>query len=100
MSGGAKITREGGMAVEDGTDGVADGFIEVIPLYEHREEAGDGTSREITCSFADLRQEAEDGRRVAFLAGRLAGCQADLALSHGESSDGVHDEKHVFTLVA
>ena len=45
-------------------------------------------------------RSAKHRRRVAFLAGRLAGGQSDLALSHGQARDRIHDQQDVGALVA
>ena len=42
----------------------------------------------------------KDGGRVAFLAGRFAGGETDLALGHGEAGDGIHDQQNVLALIA
>ena len=55
---------------------------------------------EIARAFADLRQQVEDRRRVALLAGRLTGGQADLALRHGQPRNGIHHQQHVRALIA
>ena len=51
-------------------------------------------------ALADFRQQVEDRRRVALLAGRFAGGEADLALRHGEAGDRIHHEQHVGALIA
>ena len=56
--------------------------------------------RKFPARSQDLGQQVEDRRRVAFLAGRFAGGEADLALGHGEAGNGIHDQKHVGALVA
>ena len=37
---------------------------------------------------------------IAFLAGRFAGCQADLALGHGQARHRIHHQQDVCALVA
>ena len=49
----------------------------------------------IAGTLKHLGQQSEDGRRIAFLAGRLASGQPDFALRHCQARDGVHDQQHV-----
>ena len=51
-------------------------------------------------ALEDLRQQIEDARRVALLAGRLARRQADLALRHGQPRHRIHHQQHALSLIA
>jgi hypothetical protein len=55
---------------------------------------------EVAGPLADLRQQAEYGRRVALLAGRFARRQTDFPLRHGEARNRIHHEKDIFAAVA
>ena len=55
---------------------------------------------EVAGALEHLGQQVEDRRRVALLAGRLAGRQADLALRHGQARHRIHHQQHVGALVA
>src|SRR5262249_15738957 len=88
------------MAVENGAHRVADGLIEIVTFDEHGEEAGDGALGETASAFEDLRQEIEDGRRIALLPRWFPGGQANFALGHRKACDGIHDEENVGALIA
>ncbi len=55
---------------------------------------------EISGALEHLGQQIEDRWRVAFLAGRFAGGETDLALGHGKAGNRIHDQEHVGSLVA
>ena len=95
-----KLPRENDVAVQDGAHGVADGLVEIVAFHQHGEEAGDRSFAKISRPLQHLRQQIEYRRRVAFLAGRLAGGQADLALRHRQACDRIHDQQNVGALVA
>ena len=76
------------------------GSLKSSPSTSTVKNAGDRAVVEIPGALADLRKQAEDRGRVALLAGRFAGRQADLALRHGEARDGIHHQQHVLALVA
>src|ERR1039458_1150742 len=81
------------VAIQDGAAGIANRLVEIVALHQNREEAGDRALLKPPGALQDFRKEIEDRGRVSFLAGRLAGRQADLPLGHGQARDGVHDEK-------
>jgi len=62
------------------------GSLKFVTLHQHCEEAGDEAGAEIAGALKDLRKQMKDGRGVAFLAGRLARGQTDLALGHRQPS--------------
>ena len=55
---------------------------------------------EVAGALQNSGQQVEDGRRIAFLAGRFAGGQADFALRHGEAGNRIHNQQHFGALVA
>ena len=92
MSGGGQAAGKNDVPIQDGAYRVADRFVEVVAFHQNGEEAGDGAFLKISRALQDARQQIEDRRRVAFLAGRLAGGQPDLALGHGQAGHRIHDE--------
>jgi hypothetical protein len=100
MAGGGQAARENDVAVEDGAHGVADRFVEIVAFHQDGEESGDGALLKISGALQNARQQIEDRGRVALLAGRLAGGQADFALRHGQARHRIHDEQHVGALIA
>ncbi len=96
----AQLARQNDVAVQNGAHRVADGFVEIVAFHQHGEKSGDGALAKSSGPLEDLRQQIKDRRRVAFLAGRLAGRQTDLALRHGQASHRIHHQQHVLALVA
>ncbi|MDT4837043.1 hypothetical protein FQZ97_707640 [compost metagenome] len=52
------------------------------------------------CTLHQLGQGREHRRRIAAAGGRLAGSQADFALSPRETGHGIHQKQHALALVA
>jgi two-component system chemotaxis response regulator CheY len=99
MSGCAKMARERDVPIEDRTDGVANGLIKIVALDKDGKEASDRPVFKIAGPLTDPGQETENGRRVALLTRWLAGCQTNLALSHRQPCNRVHDEEYIFPSV-
>jgi hypothetical protein len=88
-----QLARQNDVAVEDGAHRVADGLVEIVAFHQHGEEAGDGAAAKFPARSKILGQQIENRRRVAFLAGRLAGRQPDFALRHGQARDRIHHQQ-------
>ena len=100
MSHGAELAGQNNVAVQDGTRGVADGFVKVVAFHQHSEKSSDGGLGVVSGAFKNLGQHLEDAGRVALLAGRLAGGQSDFPLRHREPGDRIHHQKHGLALIA
>lgn len=100
MAHGAELAGKNDVAIEDGANGVADGFVEIVAFDENGEEARDRAFGEFAGALEDFWQELEGAWGIAFLTGRLTGCEADFALGHGKTGDGIDDEEYVLALVA
>lgn len=100
MTHGAELAGEDDVAIKDGANSVADGFIEIIPFDEDGEETGDRTLGEFSGALENFGQELKGAGRIAFLARRLAGGEANFSLCHGEASHRIDYEEDVFALVA
>ena len=100
MAGRAQFARQNDMTVQNGPHRVADGFVKIVAFHQHGEKSGDGAFAKSPGPLEDLGQQIEDRRRIALLAGRLAGRQTNLALRHGEPGDRIHHQQHVFALIA
>src|SRR5205809_6973993 len=100
VSGGAQRPRKDNVAIQHGAYGVADRFVEVVALHQHREESGDGAVPEISRALKNLGKQAEHRRRIAFLTGRLSRRETDLTLRHGEACHRIHHHQDARTLVA
>ena len=75
-------------------------FVKIVAFHQHGIEAGDGAALKVSGALEDFGKQAEHGRRVALLAGRLAGGEPDFALRHGQPRDRVHDQQNIQSLIA
>ena len=88
------------VAVQQPSHGIANRIVRIVGLDEHGIERGNAPLRAASGTFDELRQKCIYRRRKTSRRGRFAGGEADLALRQSESGQRVHDQEHVFALIA
>ena len=88
------------VAIEQAPQGIADGLIGIVPLDENSVERRDTAPLVDTGALDELREHREDAGRIAASCGYLTGGQSNFALRHGESSDRVHEQEYIFSLIS
>ena len=83
------------MPIQNGARLVSDGFVVVVPVHQHRVDAGHGPNRTRTGPFQQLSHHRESRRRVTASGGRFTYGQADFALRHAGTGQGIHHQQDV-----
>ncbi|OQB85059.1 MAG: hypothetical protein BWX86_02830 [Verrucomicrobia bacterium ADurb.Bin122] len=86
--------------IEDAAHGIGHRLIHVVALDQHRVKGCDRPALTGARALQQPGQHRKHARGVATRRRRLARRQSDLALRHRKAGDGVHQQKHILTLVA
>ena len=100
MGPGGQAAGQPDMAVENPSNRVPDGVVDVVGLDQHGVEAGHAAGLRLAGPLEQLGQHGEHTGRVALGGRRLVGGQANLPLGHGQAGHRVHQQQHVLAAVA
>ena len=84
--------------IEQGPNGIDDRILLIVALHQDGVKRGDASAAKVSRAFDQACEFVEDGGGVALCGWRLARRKADFTLSHGETGEGIDDQKHVAAL--
>src|SRR3569833_2742672 len=98
VTGGGELTGEDDVAVENGTSGGGNRFVEIVAVDEHGVETRDAALVIRAGALEEARKRREHGRRITLGCRRLAAREADLTPRHRDSRRGVGHQRHFLAL--
>src|ERR1043165_7764647 len=99
MIAGSQCPAEDDMSIQNTAHSITDRFVEIVTFHQNCEEASDGTSFPSACAFEEARQHRKHGWGITFTGRWFTDGKTNLALRHSITSDRIHHEHHIHTLI-
>ena len=86
-----QLSRQPGVPVKQPADSVADWFVGIVGLDQHRVERGNAAGGATASPLDELGEQREHRGGIAARGGGFTGGQTDFALSLGEAGERIHE---------